>query len=171
MYLVQQVKYKEKETMKRLEKGEVIGLYKIPNSMTAKEIYRFANFFTSLPTIKKYIREGIEEGEIKPEDIKALEEKEIAKQKEKQKDDKILRASVIKYVLTGSTRRDIIEKIYEEFHIKIYSKVIKRIIEDEISQNTLTKQQYDEIITLARRSKKMQTSQNIKEQKEQGIEL
>ena len=68
--------------MARLKKEEVIQLYKIPNSMDAKEICRYSGFFTSVAVINKYLNEARALGIITPEDDNVFKKRQNEKEEE-----------------------------------------------------------------------------------------
>ncbi len=162
--------------MPRLKKEEVIKLYKRPYSMTPEEICKYADYFISNPTVKKYIKEGIESGKISEDDISAINEKQMAIQKEKLEQESFLKETVLKYVLTGKTRRQIIEELRDKLDINITPKKLQAIINEKKSQDELFKKQYDEILKVTRHQAGIKSRQTYKEKnqsqkEEQGLEL
>ena len=147
--------------MPRLKKEEVIKLSKRPYSMTPREICKHAGYFISIPTVKKYIKEGIECGKINKDDIDALNEKAI--QKEKLEQESFLKETVLKYVLTGKTRRQIIEELRDKLDINITPKKLQAIINEKKSQDELFKKQYDEILKVTRHQAGIKSRQTYKE--------
>ncbi len=149
--------------MPRLKKEEVIKLYKRPYSMTPEEICKYADYFISTPTVKKYIKEGIESGKISEDDISAINEKQMAIQKEKLEQESFLKETVLKYVLTGKTRRQIIEELRDKLDINITPKKLQAIINEKKSQDELFKKQYDEILKVTRHQAGIKSRQTYKE--------
>ena len=72
--------------MAKLSREEIINLYKKPKSMTPMEIWRHSGYFNSITTIRKYIKEAIESGEVTNEDEEVkTKTKMITKSKTKNK--------------------------------------------------------------------------------------
>ena len=87
----------------------------------------------------------------------------MAIQKEKLEQESFLKETVLKYVLTGKTRRQIIEELREKLDINITPKKLQAIIDEKKSQDELFKKQYDEILKVTRHQAGIKSRQTYKE--------
>lgn len=159
--------------MAKLSKQEIIELYKKPSSMEPMEIWRYSGYFNSITTIRKYIKEAIDTGEITDEDEAVFRKREETKQKEKEERKEELKSIVLKKILTGKSRKEIAEEIEQETGIKTNTAEIGNIIEILIQENKLTPEQYGEILAKVRQNavKKTALKNQAKRKTKEGLEL
>lgn len=155
--------------MPKLNKQEIIRLYKKPSSMEPMEIWKYSGYFNSIATIKKYIKEAISTGEITNEDEAVFIKRNEIRQKEKEERKETLKSIVLKKILTCKSRKEIAEEIEQELGIKTNTTEVGSLIESLIQENRLTKEQYEEILVQVRQNavkKKVLINQAKKEAKE-----
>lgn len=159
--------------MPKLSKQEIIELYKKPSSMEPMEIWRYSGYFNSITTIRKYIKEAIDTGEITDEDEAVFRKREETKQKEKEERKEELKSIVLKKILTGKSRKEIAEEIGQELGIKTNTTEIGSLIESLIQEKQLTKEQYEEILVKVRQNavKKTALINQAKKESKKGLEL
>lgn len=159
--------------MAKLSKQGIIELYKKPSSMGPMEIWRYSGYFSSISTIRKYIKEAIETGEITEEDEAVFRKREEEKQKEKEERKEELKSIVLRKILTGKPRKEIAEEIEQETGIKTNTAEIGNIIEILIQENQLTPEQYGEILAKVRQNavKKTALKNQAKRKTKEGLEL
>lgn len=151
--------------MAKLSKEEIIRLYKIPNSLTYEEIARSSGFFTSVVTVRKCVKEAIEEGIITEDDEKVFEQRKLEKQKEKEKKDKIIYIASINKFREIKTREKIRKEIEQEYAINTSTTQIGTMLIKAIDDGVIEKEEYDNIINKIR--KNAQSKRNLEKKEEQ----
>ena len=152
--------------MPKLSKQEIINLYKKPYSMGPMEIWKQGDYFNSIATIKKYIREAKASGEITEEDEEAFRKKEEVQEKEKRERYETLKSLVLPKILAAKPKTEIVREIQVEANIKTKTTEIGKLIEQLIQEGTLGQEEYQRIIKTIRENaaKKVHlTSQKRKE--------
>ena len=160
--------------MPKLTKQEIIELYKIPNSMTPMEIWRRSDYFNSISTIKKYISEAIDSGEITDEDIEAFRKREVTEGQKKEKRQAELKALVLKKNLMAKTRGQIVQEIRDETGIETNTAEVGKLIKNLIEERKISQEEYEKILIRIRQEATRKTvlkNQGRKRKKEEGLEL
>lgn len=160
--------------MPKLTKQEIIELYKIPNSMTPMEIWRRSDYFNSISTIKKYISEAIDSGEITDEDIEAFRKREVTEGQKKEKRQAELKALVLKKILMAKTRGQIVQEIRDETGIETNTAEVGKLIKNLIAERKISQEEYEKILIRIRQEATRKTvlkNQGRKRKKEEGLEL
>ena len=151
--------------MARLKKEEVIQLYKIPNSMDAKEICRYSGFFTSVAVINKYLNEARASGIITPEDDNVFKKRQSEKEEETYERNSIVYEQSLKKLFEFKSKETIANEIGEEFHIKVSDREIRKMYLLAIERGILTKERYEEIIHQIRMNSIRETNKKKKQMK------
>ena len=160
--------------MPKLTKQEIIELYKIPNSMTPMEIWRRSDYFNSISTIKKYISEAIDSGEITDEDIEAFRKREVTEGQKKEKRQAELKALVLKKILMAQSRGQIVQEIRDETGIETNTAEVGKLIKNLIAERKISQEEYEKILIRIRQEATRKTvlkNQGRKRKKEEGLEL
>ena len=160
--------------MPKLTKQEIIELYKIPNSMTPMEIWRRSDYFNSISTIKKYISEAIDSGEITDEDIEAFRKREVTEGQKKEKRQAELKALVLKKILMAKSRGQIVQEIRDETGIETNTAEVGKLIKNLIAERKISQEEYEKILIRIRQEATRKTvlkNQGRKRKKEEGLEL
>ena len=100
--------------MPKLSKEEIIKLYKKPNSMTPMEIWKQGDYFTSITTIRKYIKEAIELGQITAEDEEIFRQRKIVEIEQKENRKALLKDLILQELKTRNLSRAEMAKTIEE---------------------------------------------------------
>ena len=158
--------------MSRLKKEEIIRLYKIPISMDSKAIWKYSDFFTSITTINKYIKEGRKQGIITPEDDMVFEQRKKEMQEKADKAKSILYKQALKKLLELKSQEQIAKEIDQEFHIKISPPSIAKMHQLAIKNGALSQARYERIKKLIMSNAMIESSKKRKEiQSKQEQEL
>lgn len=158
--------------MSKLSKKQIIELYKRPSSMSPEEICKYSGYFNSIVTIKRYIQEAIELGEITDEDIEVFRKREEMKRKEKENRKAELKSLVLKKILMYKTRNEIVQEVKIETGIETNTAEIGNLIEILIRENQITEEKYKEIVNTIRQNAIKKTAlKNIKRKQQEGLEL
>ncbi len=136
--------------MPKLSKQEIIKLYKKPFSMDPTEIWKQGDYFNSIITIRKYIKEAKVSGEITEEDEEVFRKKEERKEIEKREKNEKLKSLVLHKILKAETREDIVKEIKDEANIKTNTTEIGNLIEQLIQEGILTQEEYQKILKTIR---------------------
>lgn len=158
--------------MSKLSKKQIIELYKRPSSMSPEEICKYSGYFNSIVTIKRYIQEAIELGEITDEDIEVFRKREIMKQQKKEIRKAELKSLVLKKILMYKTRNEIVQEIKNETGMETNTSEVGNLIELLIRENQLTEEKYKEIVTIIRKNAvQKKLIKNKAEKQQEGLEI
>ena len=159
--------------MAKLSREEIINLYKKPKSMTPMEIWRHSGYFNSITTIRKYIKEAIESGEVTNEDEEVFRQKKEIEKQEKEKRKTQLKAIILKKIRMNKSRKEIVQEIECETGWKISTTEVGTMIEQLIQEKQLTEEEYKGVLTEVRKNaiKKVALTKQGKRSEKEGLEL
>lgn len=159
--------------MAKLSKDEIIRLYKKPHSMTVEQIHKYSGYFNSIYTIKKYIKEAKDTGEITEEDEEIFENKLKEQENKKAKKENLLESLTLKKALECKTLEEIVKEIKDETGIITNMTKISSIRKELLRRNKISIEDSEmikrKILLRAakRRSKTNQDKINKKQSKKQ----
>ena len=156
--------------MPKLSRQEIIDLYKKPNSMTPMEIWKHSDYLNSISTIREYIKEAIELGEITDKDEEVFRQKKELEEQEKAERKAQLKALILRKIRMNQSRKEIVEAIEGETKLKTNTTEVGKLIEELLQEKQLTEEEYKSILTEVRQKaakKALLTNQSNKRKKEE----
>ena len=167
--------------MPKLSKEEIIKLYKKPFSMDYEEIWRQGDYFNSIITIKRYIQEATQLGEITEEDLEVFRKRKEIKENQKRETAENLKSLIYHKILEFKTRKEIVREIKDETGIETNTTTVGKLIEQLIQEGTLKKEEYEKILKKIRENagkktkltnhKRRQARKRETEDTKKGLEL
>lgn len=167
--------------MPKLSKEEIIKLYKKPFSMDYGEIWRQGDYFNSIITIKRYIQEATQSGEITEEDLEVFRKRKEIKENKKRETEENLKSLIYHKILEFKTRKEIVIEIKDETGIETNTTTVGKLIEQLIQEGTLKKEEYEKILKKIRENaskktkltnhKRRQARKRETEDTKKGLEL
>ena len=159
--------------MPKLSRQEIIDLYKKPNSMTPMEIWKHSDYLNSISTIRKYIKEAIELGEITDKDEEVFRQKKELEEQEKAERKAQLKALILRKIRMNQSRKEIVEAIEGETKLKTNTTEVGKLIEELLQEKQLTEEEYKSILTEVRQkaAKKALLANQSNKRKKEELEL
>ena len=140
--------------MAKLSREEVIDLYKIPNSLSIEEIYKYCGYFLCPATIKRYIEYGRKNNLITQEDEIALEEKLQARENLKTEQEKLLMDIILREFMENKSFIRISSQLQKVHDINITPEIVRYKIKKHFGE-----EKYYEIMS-ERKKVKMKKKEN-----------
>ena len=130
------------------------------------EIWKQGDYFTSITTIRKYIKEAIELGQITAEDEEIFRQRKIVEIEQKENRKALLKDLILQELKTRNlSRAEMAKTIEEKTGIKTNSSEIAKLIEELITEGQLSQKEYKAILVNVRQ-RAIQKRETVKKKKE-----